>query len=87
MAEEMNKLELSELVYSMFEKSLHLTPYTQLANLTGQPAISLPTFVTKNNLPIGIQLMASKGNDRLLLEVGKWFEELKKLYIPNIYKH
>lgn len=86
-AEHLNKAELEELVYDMFEKSLWITPYTQLANLTGQPAISLPTYVTKNEgLPIGVQLMANRGNDRLLLEVGQWFEDLKKLMIPNIYK-
>ncbi|MEG0284704.1 MAG: amidase [Vagococcus sp.] len=86
-ADELNKAELRELVYEMFEKSLQITPYTQLANLTGQPAISLPTYVTKDEgLPIGIQLMASRGNDRLLLEVGQWFEDLKKLMIPAGYK-
>ena len=86
-AETASKDELTDMVYEMFEKSLWLTPYTQLANLTGQPAISLPTHMTKKeNLPIGIQLMASKGNDRLLLEVGKWFEELNQLIIPSIYK-
>ncbi|WP_443081288.1 amidase [Vagococcus sp.] len=87
-SENQTKEELAELVYEMFEKSLWLTPYTQLANLTGQPAISLPTHVTKNEqLPIGIQLMASKGNDRLLLEVGTWFEELHQLLIPTVYKN
>lgn len=85
-AENLSKSELSNLVYKMFEKSLWITPYTQLANLTGQPAISLPTYVTKKEqLPIGIQLMASKGNDRLLLEVGQWFEDLQRLYIPKCY--
>lgn len=85
-AEELGQSELKELVYDMFEKSLQITPYTQLANLTGQPAISLPTYTTKEGLPIGIQLMASRGNDRLLLEVGQWFEDLKKLMIPANYK-
>ncbi len=86
-AANLTKTELQDLVYEMFEKSLWVTPYTQLANLTGQPAISLPTHKTKvEGLPIGIQLMANRGNDRLLLEVGKWFEDLKKLMIPNIYK-
>ncbi|MGO2084062.1 amidase family protein [Vagococcus sp.] len=73
-ASELNKEELKELVYEMFEKSLHITPYTQLANLTGQPAISLPTFVTDDFLPIGVQMMAAKGNDELLLEIGQLFE-------------
>ena len=87
-ASEFNKEELGNLVYEMFEKSLWITPYTQLANLTGQPAISLPTYMTeKEGLPIGIQLMSSKGNDRLLLEVGQWFEDLQRLLIPTCYRH
>lgn len=85
-AEHQTKQELANLVYDMFEKSLWLTPYTQLANLTGQPAISLPTHITaEEKMPIGIQLMASKGNDRLLLEVGSWFEELHQLLIPKCF--
>ena len=41
-AAELTEAELAELIYDYFDKSLQLTPYTQLANLTGQPAISLP---------------------------------------------
>ncbi|MEO6212806.1 MAG: amidase, partial [Vicinamibacterales bacterium] len=40
---------------------------TQLFNLTGHPAISLPAGVTNLGLPIGIQLVAARGQtDRLL---------------------
>lgn len=77
--------KLSELVYAMFEKSLAITPYTQLANLTGQPAISLPTYVSKEGLPIGIQFMASKGREDLLFQIGKLFEQEKKFKLPNTY--
>lgn len=83
-AEDLNQDELAELVYDMFERSLWITPYTQLANLTGQPAISLPTFVTKEGLPIGIQFMAAKGNDSLLLEIGLQFELHQQLKFKNI---
>ena len=57
-AAELTEAELAELIYDYFDKSLQLTPYTQLANLTGQPAISLPTHVTATGLPLGIQLLA-----------------------------
>ena len=50
-AAELTEAELAELIYDYFDKSLQLTPYTQLANLTGQPAISLPTHVTATGYP------------------------------------
>ncbi|TFE02919.1 amidase [Jeotgalibacillus salarius] len=59
-----------DLIYQMFEPSLTLTPYTQLANLTGQPAISLPLHIAENGLPIGIQLIAPKGNEHWLLDIS-----------------
>lgn len=85
-AEELSKRELEELVYDMFEKGLWLTPYTQLANLTGQPAISLPTYVTKEGLPMGVQLMAAKGQDALLIEIGELFERYNQFKLPSVYR-
>lgn len=86
-ASELDKEELASLVYDMFEKSLAITPYTQLANLTGQPAISLPTHVTKQEeMPIGVQFMASKGNDQLLIDVGVLIEALGVFILPKAYR-
>lgn len=70
----------------MFEKSLQITPYTQLANLTGQPAISLPTHVTSEGLPLGIQFMAARGREDLLLQVGKLFETEYGFKLPEYYQ-
>ena len=69
------KDERMKVVYDQWLNSLAYTPFTQLANLTGQPAISLPTYVSKDNLPLGIQFNAATNQDRLLLEIGKLFEE------------
>lgn len=69
------KDERMKVVYDQWLNSLTYTPFTQLANLTGQPAISLPTYVSKDNLPLGIQFNAATNQDRLLLEIGKLFEE------------
>lgn len=85
-SESLSKSELKKLVYDMFEKSLAITPYTQLANLTGQPAISLPTYVAPNGLPIGIQFMASKGQEDLLFKIGKEFEEKQQFKLPKYYR-
>ena len=58
----------------MFDRTLALTPFTQLSNITGATAISLPVFLTEKGLPIGVQLMAARGQEALLLTVAEWFE-------------
>ncbi len=45
--------------------------YTVFANLVGIPAISLPLFKTPEGLPYGLQVMACKKNDLLLLSISK----------------
>lgn len=84
-AENLEEAELAVLIGDMFEKGLALTPYTQLANLTGQPAISLPMHVTQNGLPFGVQFMASKGREDLLLHIGKELEEQQLFKLPKTY--
>ncbi|MFE8774284.1 amidase family protein, partial [Streptococcus pyogenes] len=54
-----------------------------LPNLTGQPAISLPTYETKEGLPMGIQLIAAKGREDLLLGIAEQFEAAGLLKIPQ----
>ena len=71
----------------MFEKSLALSPFTQLANLTGEPAISLPTFITPAGLPLGIQFMAAKGREDLLFQIGKIFESEGQFRLPKAYQN
>ena len=46
-----------------------------MANLAGEPALSLPTYLSAANLPLGIQLQGAKGSDQTLLAVGKLFED------------
>lgn len=50
------------------------TPFTQLANLTGQPAISLPLHWTDGGLPVGVQLVAPTGGEALLLQLAAQLE-------------
>ena len=49
-------------------------PYTEVFNVTGQPAISLPLAMSKGGLPIGVQLAAPLGEDARLLALAAWFE-------------
>ncbi|HFI0350776.1 TPA: amidase [Streptococcus suis] len=66
--------EQQSLIWEMFAESLAWTPFTQQANITGQPAISLPTYVRADGLPIGIQLTAAKGREDLLLQLADQME-------------
>lgn len=66
--------EQQRLIWEMFADSLAWTPFTQQANITGQPAVSLPTYQTASGLPIGIQFTAAKGREDLLLQVADQLE-------------
>lgn len=73
--ERLNATEQQELIYDMFLPSLTYTPFTQLANLTGQPAISVPVHKTKEGLPLGVQIMAGKGEEHRLLRLAHMLEQ------------
>jgi amidase len=63
-----------DVIYEMFLPSLAYTPYTQLANLTGQPAMSVPVHVSESGLPIGVQFMAQKSEEHRLLQLAAEIE-------------
>ena len=63
------------IVEQLVQESLKRVPFTQLANLTGQPAMSLPVHVTKEGLPVGVQFMAGRGKEGLLLQMAGMIEE------------
>ncbi|MFA1819509.1 amidase [Virgibacillus oceani] len=70
----LTKNEQQELIYEMFLPSLTYTPFSQLANLTGQPAMSVPVHVTDKGLPLGVQVMAGKGEEHRLLQLARQLE-------------
>jgi amidase len=57
-----------------FIRAATFVPYTPLANMTGEPAISLPLHWNDDGLPIGVQLMAAYGREDLLLRVAAQLE-------------
>ncbi|MEW6024816.1 MAG: amidase [Pseudomonadota bacterium] len=63
--------------------SLRFVPFTQLANLTGTPAMSVPLYWTTDGLPLGVQFVARFGAEDQLLQlahqlegVAPWFDKL-----------
>jgi aspartyl-tRNA(Asn)/glutamyl-tRNA(Gln) amidotransferase subunit A len=63
--------------------------FTTPANIAGLPAISIPAGVSGDGLPIGMQLMASAGNERTLLMVARFLErhyEFAEKHRPDFAK-
>ena len=50
--------------------------FTSTANLAGLPAISIPSGVTKENLPLGLQCVGQFNCDENLLEIAEEFESI-----------
>jgi amidase len=73
-------VELGTLVYNgdpfeLRRRMAEFSPYTYLANASGQPAISLPLYWTDENLPVGLHFTAKMGREDLLLRLAARLEQ------------
>jgi amidase len=57
-----------------FEAQKRFTPYTSTWNVTGSPAVSLPTHWTPDGLPVGVMLAARPGDEVTLLSLAAQVE-------------
>ncbi|HFH8633474.1 TPA: amidase family protein, partial [Streptococcus agalactiae] len=64
--ENLSQEERIALFNRQWEPMLRRTPFTQIANMTGLPAISIPTYLSESGLPIGTMLMAGANYDMVL---------------------
>jgi amidase len=55
-------------------RQLARTPFTQLANLTGQPAMSVPLHWTDRGLPCGVHFTAPIGDEATLFQLAGQLE-------------
>jgi aspartyl-tRNA(Asn)/glutamyl-tRNA(Gln) amidotransferase subunit A len=56
---------------------IYATPYTMLANLTGNPAISVPAGLSSDGLPVGLQIIGRRFADDVVLRLARIFEQAR----------
>ncbi len=64
----------SGMVKQMAMDNLEKLPFTQLANMTGAPAMSVPLYWSASGLPLGVQFMAPLGDELTLLQLALQLE-------------
>ena len=66
-----------EIIEGRMGKNADWLCFTFPANLTGQPAASIPAGFTKDGLPVGLQIIGRHLDDRLVLKASAAFEQAR----------
>ena len=68
-------LAQGKLVEKMVKDNMARVPFTQLANITGLPAMSVPLYWNQDNLPLGSQFIAPFADEDVLLQLAAQLEQ------------
>jgi amidase len=60
-----------------FANAGRFTPFTQVANITGLPAVSLPLSWSDEGLPIGVQLVGRPADEATLIRISAQVEQAR----------
>jgi amidase len=67
----------SGMIEQMVRENLKWVPYTQIGNLTGVPAMSVPTHWTADGLPLGVHFVAPHGGEGMLFRLAGQLEQAR----------
>ncbi|HEY3495864.1 MAG TPA: amidase [Polyangiaceae bacterium] len=67
-------LRLKRVISATVARVFGFVPFTPLANITGQPAMSVPLYWNADNLPIGVQFTARFGQEGMLFRLASALE-------------
>lgn len=73
---------------NLWENLFNYMNYTPLQNITGTPSISLPLFMSDDNVPVGSLFSVALGKDDLLLQLAEELEQAQPWAArwPNILR-
>jgi amidase len=60
-----------------FDKAWRFTPFTQVANVTGLPAATVPLVWSDDGLPIGVQLIGRPADEATMIRVSAQLEQAR----------
>ena len=63
--------------FELRRRQATFSPFTYIANVTGQPAISLPLVSNDDNLPIGLHFTGRYGDEATLIRLSAQLEEAR----------
>jgi amidase len=69
--------------WEQFERGGEMTPFTPLANVTGQPAASVP-FGLVDGLPVGVQLIGPPAGEAVLFRLAAQLEAAHPWPLPEL---
>ena len=63
-----------KIIDDLIERTASYIPYTPIANMTGQPAMSVPLHWTETGLPVGVMFTGRMGEEDLLFRLAAQLE-------------
>lgn len=62
---------------TQYQRTTHYATFTPLHNVAGTPSMSVPGYFTEDGRPVGVQIAAGLGKERMLFEIAYELEEMR----------